>query len=773
VPPDLVFFLADEDARCVRGEGWVRLAPLLGGSLDLEGVAAAADLLVEEAAAALASLARQGLLADDDGPPVPDRPPGEERGPNAPAPGPRLVLHGDAPGLRQALDGAPGALAAPDTPGAAVHLVAVEDYLDPELARLAAAVPAGRPWLPLKAAGERPWIGPLFGAGGEACPGCLQVALARARPVAALYYHLSAGARRVPGPDPAPAREGTRPSPTGGAGGQARSGHASPATDPAPTREGARPSPTGGTGRGGRAARDRARCGADLQDVEEATRRRAPVGAGLVPAREGAVHVSPARAAWVCDEIGRRLADGSLADTLWVLDPATGDAATHRLRREADCPLCGEGPAPPGPIPLGPRPIAHRADGGFRSERPAETRRRLAAMVDPLTGPVREVRGLELPGAAAPCVAVATYPHPLPPATWRQLRARPRVAAAGKGASPDQAIVGAIAEAVERSCGVFRGDEPRRASLEELGEEAITPDELLLYSDRQLAGGEAPAARWRPDRQTEWTAIHSLADGRRRWMPTALAFHGYRPPPGAWGHPADSNGCAAGRCPEEAVLQGLLELVERDAVALWWYNALARPRLDPGADPRAAALEVLCRGHGRELVLLDLTSDLGLPVVAAAALPEDGEGRPLFGFGGHLDPALALGRALGELGQFLPAADGTSRADRRASARVPPWLAPATSAPADAILPCGPACEDFSAALALVLDRLAGAGLEAWALDQTRDRAVLSVVRVVAPGLRPWTRRLAPGRLYDVPVAMAWRPAPRAEDEMERQPLYA
>ena len=744
MPPNLVFFLADEDARCVRGEGWVRLASLLGDPLDLEGVAAAADLLAEEAAAALASLARQGLVADDDEPPVPDRPPGEERGPNAPAHRPRLVLHGGAPGLRRALDGATVALAASDAPDAAIHLVAVEDYLEPDLERLAATVPADRPWLPLKAAGERPWIGPLFGAGAEACPGCLQVALARARPVVALYYRLTADT------------------------------HPAPAADPSPAREGARPSPTGGGAGGGRAGCDGAPSGADPQEVEEAARRRTPVGAGLVPAREGAVPVAPARAAWVCDEIGRRLADGSLADTLWVLDPATGDAAPHRLRREADCPLCGEGAAPPGPIPLGPRPIAHRSDGGFRSERPGETRRHLAALVDPLTGPVREVHGLELHGTAAPCVAVATYPHPLPPTTWRQLRARPRVAAAGKGASPDQAIVGAIAEAVERSCGVFRGDEPRRrASFEELGEEAITPDELLLYSDRQLARGEAPAAPWRPDLPSEWTAVHSLADGRRRWMPTALAFHGYRPPPGAWGHPADSNGCAAGRCPEEAVLQGLLELVERDAVALWWYNALPRPRLDPGADPRAAALCSVCRSHGRELVLLDLTSDLGLPVVAAVGLPEDGEGRPLFGFGAHLDPALVFGRALGELGQFLPAADGTSRADRRASARVPPWLASAASSPADAILPCGPECDDFSAALMLVLDRLAGAGLEAWALDQTRDRGALSVVRVVAPGLRPWTRRLAPGRLYDVPVAMACWPAPRAEDEMERQPLYS
>jgi oxazoline/thiazoline synthase len=39
-------------------------------------------------------------------------------------------------------------------------------------------------------------------------------------------------------------------------------------------------------------------------------------------------------------------------------------------------------------------------------------------------------------------------------------------------------------------------------------------------------------------------------------------------------------------------------------------------------------------------------------------------------------------------------------------------------------------------------------------------------VRVVVPGLRhPW-KRLAPGRLYDVPVKLGWLDKPRAEPEM-------
>jgi hypothetical protein len=38
-----------------------------------------------------------------------------------------------------------------------------------------------------------------------------------------------------------------------------------------------------------------------------------------------------------------------------------------------------------------------------------------------------------------------------------------------------------------------------------------------------------------------------------------------------------SNGNAAGNTLEEAILQGFFELVERDAMALWWYNRLRKP----------------------------------------------------------------------------------------------------------------------------------------------------------------------------------------------------
>ena len=45
---------------------------------------------------------------------------------------------------------------------------------------------------------------------------------------------------------------------------------------------------------------------------------------------------------------------------------------------------------------------------------------------------------------------------------------------------------------------------------------------------------------------------------------------------------ADSNGCAAGNTLAEAIVQGFLELVERDSYAIWWYNRLQRTEVDLG-----------------------------------------------------------------------------------------------------------------------------------------------------------------------------------------------
>jgi ribosomal protein S12 methylthiotransferase accessory factor len=476
---------------------------------------------------------------------------------------------------------------------------------------------------------------------------------------------------------------------------------------------------------------------------------------------------------------------------LLAIDLVTGGARLHAARRYRACPVCGEGAREPlaiASVLLTSRDVVFSADGGWRSAEPASVRERLAAFVSPLTGWVHDLEPRPLAPELASHVAVATYPYPVPSERFEDLGRRPRIAAAGKGLTYAQAQVGALAEAIERICGVFRGDEPWRfARQEDLGEEAIEPNSVQLFSARQLTaverdgdGRHAPVAVFEPSDPIGWSSLWSLSAGRWRFVPTTLCYHAYRGPGPRC--PADSNGCAAGSNREEAILQGLLELIERDHVAIWWHHRLPRP---PYAVSRRLApkLESAMGAHaqaGRELALLDLAADLDVPVAAAVSRPS-ADGDVLLGFGAHLDPDLAASRALAELHQFWPDSGGASRGwearSDRASRRgrglsAQPWLAAFPSAPRASML-SGPSCTDLRDAIEDLVARLAERGIEVLVLDQTRDGSPLAVVRVVAPGLRPWWRRLAPGRLYDVPLALGWLAAPSSEEDLNPDPLEA
>ena len=75
-----------------------------------------------------------------------------------------------------------------------------------------------------------------------------------------------------------------------------------------------------------------------------------------------------------------------------------------------------------------------------------------------------------------------------------------------------------------------------------------------------------------------------------------------------------SSGCAAGTCYADAVLAGLLELIERDSLMLWWLHQLPLPRLRPERlEGRWAGLvsELIDRAGacGVRTELFDVTSD--------------------------------------------------------------------------------------------------------------------------------------------------------------------
>jgi hypothetical protein len=57
-------------------------------------------------------------------------------------------------------------------------------------------------------------------------------------------------------------------------------------------------------------------------------------------------------------------------------------------------------------------------------------------------------------------------------------------------------------------------------------------------------------------------------------------------------------------------------------------------------------------------------------------------------------------------------------------------------------------------------------------VDQSRPDVELRVAKVMAPGLRHFWRRLGPGRLFDLPVAMGHLDKPREFDELNPRSVF-
>ena len=493
-----------------------------------------------------------------------------------------------------------------------------------------------------------------------------------------------------------------------------------------------------------------------------------------------------------------------------VPDGAPGDAAVllelrlvdwsrteHIVVRRAQCPACGD-PTPPATVPI--RPHAERArggdDGGTRTVDADETYRRLRHHVSGITGAVAllEEQPTPFPGVH---VWYSGTNLGLNPEDVLSLDVTVRSVTAGKGTTAEQARVGALAEALERYSASRHGDEPVvRGSLNSLGDRALHPNDAMLFSEGQFAdvAAHGPAdswfnrvpARFDPDAVMDWTPIWSLTHDREFLLPTDYGFMGRRDAASV-GIISDSNGCAAGNTVTEAILQGFYELVERDAVAIWWYNRLRRPALDLASfgDPWIENMVASYRERGREIWALDLTTDLGIPAFAALSRRID---EPLeailLGFGAHLDPRIAILRALSEINQMSPVDDRLGEREQGLDRELRSWLNDATLANQPYLSPDPDAAAwqypehtsatgaDLAADVLTCRVAVERAGMAMYVLDQTRPDIGLPVVRVVVPGLRPFWSRFAPGRLYDVPVALGWLEEAVAEADLNPTPFF-
>ncbi len=252
----------------------------------------------------------------------------------------------------------------------------------------------------------------------------------------------------------------------------------------------------------------------------------------------------------------------------------------------------------------------------------------------------------------------------------------------GKGRTLLAARVSALMESIETWHAEHLQLPVRRAAAEQLRQRgAIAPLTRLPRAPRQAvakrtaqrAGGRgsaaakaaaAKAAREKAARAVPlssrilpWVEGFELASARPMWVPeeavTLDCVLGGRQPI----FDISSNGLASGNCLVEAILHGLCEVIERDAEAAWRREeGQRRLVLDSVTDPGCVELIEQFTAAGVRVVVWDLTSDVGVPVIGCAILedPEQPAWRALGlyqGFGCHPAPEIALARALTEAAQ--------------------------------------------------------------------------------------------------------------------------
>jgi ribosomal protein S12 methylthiotransferase accessory factor len=434
-------------------------------------------------------------------------------------------------------------------------------------------------------------------------------------------------------------------------------------------------------------------------------------------------------------------------------DVITGESSFEVIDRRPQCPACGD-----------PTMYRRRLEGRFDlacSRRAVMPPTAVAATISRVSSSSDELIHVYI---AAPA---AIYDA----GNAAMLKAALRYRCVGSGVTSRDAMRSVIAETIERYSGVVHGDEPRlRASLDSLGGSGIHPNTCMLYSDAQYASRRSPNDSVSPmtmvpepfdaGAPVEWTPVWSLTKREPRMLPTAFLYRGAHGAPGAEMCVADTNGCAAGMSLRDAIVRGFLELVERDSIALWWYRQLhcAAVDLDSLEASYCRDLRRAYRAMGRELWVLDITTDLNVPAYAAVSCVTGGASRGreiIFGFGAHFDPERAVTHAATEMNQLVASLGSDAEAPRSSSPELASWIATATLDGNAHLSPHGTTdlrgprdgCdsdEDVERCRDIVERR----GLEFLVLDQSRADVALPVVKVVVPGLRPATSRFAAGRLY-------------------------
>ena len=368
----------------------------------------------------------------------------------------------------------------------------------------------------------------------------------------------------------------------------------------------------------------------------------------------------------------------------------------------------------------------------------------------------------------------------------------------GIGLTEGEAELPAICEALERYCGAaFVADDFTVASAEELGSEALDLDRIPRCSDKELSHPRCPLIAPSKSLPIRWITGLSLLSGAKTYIPAVMVGTHIR-----FANRGEriffpiSTGCAAHTSLERALLGGIFEIAERDAIAILWLQKLPLPRIIVDVEPEGLApyLESLHRAtKDLEYYFFDATTDLGIPTVyGVQRAPRNKRGATFVACASAASAAEALAKVIRDMShcraafrqprptpdhveEFTSMFHGATYMARVEQAQGFDFLLKSSSRRRLSEIPALEA-ESEKSLLALTLNRLRAKGLDTFAVELSTDealRAGFRVVKAIIPGLQPLSfnyraRYLGHPRLYEAPARMGYES--RAEADLNPLP---
>ena len=221
----------------------------------------------------------------------------------------------------------------------------------------------------------------------------------------------------------------------------------------------------------------------------------------------------------------------------------------------------------------------------------------------------------------------------------------------GKGISSEHAKASAMMEGFERYSAEKQCENLVTGTVSEISSKGNTIDVESLNLPKDFKKENIELFN------LEWNICHDLISGDDYYVPSNAIYHPYVLEDNSCQSlfKSNTNGLASGNSLEEAILHGMFEVIERDAWSIFELTHKNYKQIDLDCIESETVNDAISKFSENDIKikLMDFTADVNIPTIAASAddtLLKDA-GLLTLGIGTHLDPEVAVLRALTEVAQ--------------------------------------------------------------------------------------------------------------------------